>query len=162
MEEAASTCMCTFSHLYIHLYVDLYMYMYMYIQVYVDSVQLVDCLTTRTQTCTCTSHVVYRAVGVIGCSVVLYAYYNLGTHAQRGLRSVILSVRVPCFLPLRTTRRPKIDIPTGLGLILKMTFSTAFTSYVMKTKRTSQYANEHGLPRPDSARFEHGGGSRRS
>ena len=30
----------------------------------------------------------------------------------------------------------------------------------MKTKRTSQYANEHGLPRPDSARFEHGGGSR--
>ena len=29
----------------------------------------------------------------------------------------------------------------------------------MKTKRTSQYANEHGLPRPDSARFEHGGGS---
>ena len=27
----------------------------------------------------------------------------------------------------------------------------------MKTKRTSQYANEHG---PDSARFEHGGGSR--
>ena len=91
MEEAASTCMCTFSHLYIHLYVDLYMYMYMYIQVYVDSVQLVDCLPTHTQTCT--SHVVYRAVGVIGCSVVLYAYYNLGTHAQRGLRSVILSVR---------------------------------------------------------------------
>ena len=30
----------------------------------------------------------------------------------------------------------------------------------VKTKRTSQYANEHGLPRPDSARFEHGGGSR--
>ena len=29
----------------------------------------------------------------------------------------------------------------------------------MKTKRTSQYANELGLPRPDSARFEHSGGS---
>ena len=29
----------------------------------------------------------------------------------------------------------------------------------MKTKRTSQYA-KHGLPRPDSARFERGGGSR--
>ena len=29
----------------------------------------------------------------------------------------------------------------------------------MKTKQTSQYANEHGLPRPDSARLEHGGGS---
>ena len=27
----------------------------------------------------------------------------------------------------------------------------------MKTKRTSQYANEHGLPLLDSARFEHGG-----
>ena len=32
----------------------------------------------------------------------------------------------------------------------------------MKTKRTSQYANEHGLPQPDSARFEHGGGSTRN
>ena len=40
--------------------------------------------------------------------------------------------------------------------------STAFKSYGMKTKRTSQYANEHGLPRPDSARFEHGGGSTRN
>ena len=38
--------------------------------------------------------------------------------------------------------------------------STAFKSYGVKTRRTSQYANEHGLPRPDSARFEHGGGSR--
>ena len=38
--------------------------------------------------------------------------------------------------------------------------STAFKSYGVKTKRTSQYANKHGLPRPDSARFEHGGGSR--
>ena len=37
--------------------------------------------------------------------------------------------------------------------------STVFKSYGVKTKRTSQYANEHGLPRPDSARFEHGGGS---
>ena len=35
--------------------------------------------------------------------------------------------------------------------------STAFKSYGVKTKRTSQYANKHG---PDSARFEHGGGSR--
>ena len=26
----------------------------------------------------------------------------------------------------------------------------------------SQYANEHGLPRPDSAHFEHGGGSTRN
>ena len=31
--------------------------------------------------------------------------------------------------------------------------STAFKSYGVKTKRTSQYANEHDLPRPDSARF---------
>ena len=35
--------------------------------------------------------------------------------------------------------------------------STAFKSYGVKTKRTIQYANEHGS---DSARFEHGGGSR--
>ena len=38
--------------------------------------------------------------------------------------------------------------------------STAFKSYGVKTKRTNQYANEHGLPRPDSACFKHGGGSR--
>ena len=37
--------------------------------------------------------------------------------------------------------------------------STAFKSYGMKTKRTFQYANDHGS---DSARFEHGGGSTRS
>ena len=35
--------------------------------------------------------------------------------------------------------------------------STAFKSYGVKTKLTSQYANEHGS---DSARFEQGGGSR--
>ena len=35
--------------------------------------------------------------------------------------------------------------------------STAFKSYGVKTKRTSQYANKHGS---DFARFEHGGGSR--
>ena len=37
--------------------------------------------------------------------------------------------------------------------------TASFKSYGVKTKRTSQYANEHGLPRPHSARFEHGGGS---
>ena len=50
------------------------------------------------------------------------------------------------------------------GLILKIAIFvkvyTAFKSYGLKTKRTSQYANEHGLPRPDSARFEHDGSSR--
>ena len=30
----------------------------------------------------------------------------------------------------------------------------------MKTKRTSLYANEHGLHPPDSAGLKHGGGSR--
>ena len=72
---------------------------------------------------------------------------------------------LPRFLPLRATRRPKA-IPTGSvphwldfknGDFRK---STAFKSYGVKTKRTSQYANKHDLPRPDSARFEHGGGSR--
>ena len=37
--------------------------------------------------------------------------------------------------------------------------STAFKSYGVKTKRTSQYANEHSLPQPDFSRFEHDGGS---
>ena len=49
------------------------------------------------------------------------------------------------------------------GLILKRAiFIRVLRSKVngVKTKRTSQYANEHGLPRPDSARFEHDGGSR--
>ena len=38
--------------------------------------------------------------------------------------------------------------------------STAFKSYGVKTKSKSQYGNEHGLPRPDFARFEHGEGRR--
>ena len=38
--------------------------------------------------------------------------------------------------------------------------NTAFKSYGVRTKSTSQYANEHSLPRPDSAWFEHGVGSR--
>ena len=37
--------------------------------------------------------------------------------------------------------------------------NAAFKSYGVKTKSTGQYADEHGLPRPDSARFQHGGGS---
>ena len=39
------------------------------------------------------------------------------------------------------------------GLIFDFRKSTAFKSYGLKTKRTSQYANKHGLPRPYSARF---------
>ena len=82
-----------------------------------------------------------------------------------GLSSVRLSV---CLSFSATTRNKggQKAIPTGSvphwldfknGDFRK---STAFKSYGVKTKRTSQYANEHGLPRPDSARFEHGGGSR--
>ena len=44
--------------------------------------------------------------------------------------------------------------------LAKNTTYRPFKSYGAKTKRTSQYANKHGLSRPDSARFEHGGGSR--
>ena len=81
--------------------------------------------------------------------------------------SVSLSVcLLPRFLPLRAQQGGQKAILTGSvphwldfknGDFRK---STAFKSYGVKTKRTSQYANEHGLPRPDSARFEHGGGSR--
>ena len=38
--------------------------------------------------------------------------------------------------------------------------NTTFKSYGVQSKSTSQYASEHGLPRPDSACFGHGGGSR--
>ena len=64
--------------------------------------------------------------------------------------SVILSLSV---LPLPSGSVPHwLDFKKG-----DFRKSTAFKSYGVKTKRTSQYANEHGLPRPD---FEHGGGSR--
>ena len=46
------------------------------------------------------------------------------------------------------------------GLILKMAICVFVLRYGRKTKQTSQYTNEHGLPRPDFAHFEHGGGSR--
>ena len=76
----------------------------------------------------------------------------------------IPSVRLlPRFLPLHATRRPKSGTNRPHWLHFKkgdFRKSTAFKNYGVKTKRTSQYANEHGLPGPDSARFEHGGGSR--
>ena len=60
-------------------------------------------------------------------------------------------------------RYQRVQYHTGL-IFLKGDFRkiTAFKSYGVKTKRTSQYANEYGLPRPDSARFEHSGGSTRN
>ena len=74
--------------------------------------------------------------------------------------SVILSIcLLSRFLPLHTTRQPKRNT-NGLSVTLKngkLCILTAFKSYGMKTKWTSQSANEHGLPRPDSA---HDGGSR--
>ena len=105
------------------------------------------------------------------CSCVLL---TLGAHAQRGLQylvchsvcpSIRLSVCYHVFCHYAQQGGQKA-IPTGSvphwldfkkGDFCK---NTAFKSYGVKTKRTSQYANEHGLPRPDSARFEHGGGSR--
>ena len=80
--------------------------------------------------------------------------------------SVSLSVRLSVGLSVTTfsattcnkaakKRYQRVQCHTGL-----ICRSTAFKSYGVKTKRTSQYANEHGLPRPDSARFEPGGGSR--
>ena len=87
---------------------------------------------------------------------------TLGAHAQRGLRSVIPSVRLSvCYHVFchYAQQGGQKAIPTGSvphwldfknGDFRK---STAFKSYGLKTKRTSQYANEHGLPRPDSARF---------
>ena len=87
--------------------------------------------------------------------------------AQRGLqyfvcKSVRLSVCYHVFCHYAQQGGQKA-IPTGSVLDFKngdFRKSTAFKSYGVKTTRTSQYANKHGLPRPDSARFEHGGGSR--
>ena len=83
-------------------------------------------------------------------------------HEQRGLQytwSVILSIcyHVFCHYAQRGGQKaiPTLDYKNG-----NLPTSTAFKSFAVKTKRTSQYANKHGLPRPDSARFEHGGGSR--
>ena len=92
---------------------------------------------------------------------------TLGAHAQRGLQylvchsvclsvcpSVRLSVCYHVFCHYAQQGGQKA-IPTGSvphwldfknGDFRK---STAFKSYGVKTKRTSQYANEHGLPRPD-------------
>ena len=81
--------------------------------------------------------------------------------------SVILSVHLSVTTFSATTRnkaakRQYQRDQCHTGLILKngdLRTSTAFKSYGVKTKRTSQYANEHGLPRPDFARFEYDGGS---
>ena len=63
---------------------------------------------------------------------------------------------LPRFLPHRATRwlkgictsLHKLDFKTG-----DFRKSTAFKSYGVQSKRTSQYANEHWLARPASARF---------
>ena len=80
--------------------------------------------------------------------------------------SVCLSVRLSVTTFSATTRNKAAKkryqrVQCHTAMIFKMAIFvkvyTAFKSYGVKTKRTSQYANEHGS---DSARFEHGGGSR--
>ena len=83
---------------------------------------------------------------------------TLGAHARaaRVCKSVFSATT-------RAQQGGQKAIPTGSvphWLDFDFRKSTAFKSYGVKTKRTSQYANEYGLPRPDSARFEHGGGGR--
>ena len=76
-------------------------------------------------------------------SVCLSVCYHVFCHyAQQGGQKAIPTGSVPHWLDFKKGDFRK---------------STAFKSYGVKTKRTSQYANEHGS---DSARFEHGGGSR--
>ena len=76
-------------------------------------------------------------------SVRLSVCYHVFCHyAQQGGQKAIPTGSVPHWLDFKNGDFRK---------------STAFKSYGMKTKRTSQYANEHGS---DSAHFEHGGGSR--
>ena len=76
-------------------------------------------------------------------SVCLSVCYHVFCHyAQQGGQKAIPTGSVPHWLDFKN------------GDFCK---STAFKSYGMNTKQTSQYANEHGS---DSARFKHGGGSR--
>ena len=87
-----------------------------------------------------------RSEGYSTWSVILSVRYHVFCHyAQQGSQKAIPMGSVPHWLDFKNGDFRK---------------STAFKSYGVKTKRTSQYANEHGLPQPDSARFEHGGGSR--
>ena len=75
--------------------------------------------------------------------------------------SVCLSVTM---FSTKRTKVPQKALPTNSALHWldykngNFRTSTGFNCSSMKTKQTSQYANEYGLPRPDSARFEHGGG----
>ena len=74
-------------------------------------------------------------VTVLGLSFRLSVCYHAFCHyAQQGGQKVIPTGSVPHWL----------DFENG-----DFRKSTAFKSYGVKTKRTSQYANEHGLPRPD-------------
>ena len=92
---------------------------------------------------------------------------TLGAHAQRELQYLVCkSVRpsvcyhVFCLYVQQGGQKaiPTGSVPHWLDFINgDFRKSTAFKSYGVKTKQTSQYANEHGS---DSARFEHGGGSR--
>ena len=87
-------------------------------------------------------HCVCLSVRPSVCPSVIFCHY-----AQQGGQKAIPTGSVPHWLDLKKGDFRK---------------STAFKSYGVKTKRTSQYANEHGLPRPDSTRLEHGGGSTRN
>ena len=128
-------------------------------------------ISVRCETMYCISSLEHQADSWIGLKLFSMPSLTLGAHAQRGLRylvchsvclSVCLSVCYHVFCHYAQHGGQKA-IPTGSvphwldfkkGDFCK---STAFKSYGVKTKRTSQYANEHGS---DSACFEHGGGSR--
>ena len=71
-------------------------------------------------------------------SVCPSCYHVFWHYAQQGGQKAIPTGSVPHWLDFKKGDFRK---------------STAFKSYGVKTKRTSQYANEHDLPRPDSARF---------
>ena len=79
---------------------------------------------------------------VVNCVRPSVCYHVFCHYAQQGGQNAIPTGSVPHW----------VDFQKG-----DFRKSTAFKSYGVKTKRTSQYANEHGS---DSARFEHGGGSR--
>ena len=80
--------------------------------------------------------------GLSFCPSVLSVWYHVFCHyAQQGGQKAIPTGSVPHWLDFKNSEVLRSGV---------------------KTKRTTQYGNEHGLPRPVSARFEHGGGSTRN
>ena len=124
-----------------------------YPHAWVERYYLCTCMCMCVCACTCSHFYPWRAsaarvtvLGLLFCPSVHLSVttFSANTHNKAAKKRY---QRVQCHIWL--------DFKNG-----NFHKSTAFKSYGVKTKPTSQYANKRGLPRPDSARFEHTEGSR--